>query len=69
MERTESSRLMRGAREVFYEYISELHGRTDDPGRPRRMNARYSRRVSRRNRIFWMNFEVVLGEADSVNCL
>lgn len=29
MERTESSRLMRGAREVFYEYILELHDRMD----------------------------------------
>ena len=27
---------MRGAREVFYEYILELRGRTDEPGRPRR---------------------------------
>ena len=36
MERTESSRLMRGAREVFYEYILELRGRMDDPSRPRR---------------------------------
>ena len=30
MERTESSRLMRGAREVFYEYILELRGRMDN---------------------------------------
>ena len=36
MERTESSRLMRGAREVFYEYILELRGRMDEPSRPRR---------------------------------
>lgn len=36
MERTESSRLMRGAREVFYEYILELCGRMDDPSRLRR---------------------------------
>ena len=36
MERTESSRLMRGAREVFYEYILELRGRMDNPSRPRR---------------------------------
>ncbi len=27
-KRTESSRLMRGAREVIYEYILELHDRT-----------------------------------------
>ena len=30
MERTESSRSMRGAREVFYEYILELRGRMDN---------------------------------------
>lgn len=29
MEWTESSRMMRGAQEVFYEYIPELHGRMD----------------------------------------
>lgn len=29
MKRTESSRLMRGAREVFYEYILELYDRMD----------------------------------------
>lgn len=28
MKRTESSRQMRGAREVIYEYILELHDRT-----------------------------------------
>ena len=36
MERTESSRLMRGAREIFYEYILELRGRMDEPSRSRR---------------------------------
>lgn len=36
MERTESSRLMRGAREIFYEYILELRGRMEKPSRPRR---------------------------------
>lgn len=30
MERTENSRLMRGVREVFYEYILEFHGRMDE---------------------------------------
>lgn len=29
MECTESSRAMRGAQEVFYEYIPELRGRMD----------------------------------------
>ena len=36
VKRTESSRLMRGAREIFYEYILELRSRMENPSRRRR---------------------------------
>ena len=69
MERTESSRLMRGAREVFYEYILELRGRMDDPSRPRRgmhvtAGEYYIAHVTVKTLLY-----IVLSEADSVSCL
>ena len=69
MERTESSRLMRGAREVFYEYILELRGRMDDPSRSRRgmhvtAGEYYITCVTIKTLLY-----NVLSEADNVSCL
>lgn len=71
MECTESSRVMRGAQEVFYEYILELHGRM----------CRYlavlvghdgectlTQESIMREHSGW-DSRVVLGEAGSVSCL
>lgn len=68
MKRTESSRLMRGAREVFYEYILELHDRMDIL-----VGHDVSCTLQQRSIIvecfFDKHFRVVLSEADNVSCL
>ena len=70
MERTESSRLMRGAREVFYEYILELRGRMDKPSRSRRgMHVTAGEYYGIACVIIWRVIFTVLSEADNVSCL
>ena len=70
MERTESSRLMRGARKIFYEYILELRGRMDEPSRPRRgmhvtAGEYYEITDVTVSGVIW----IVLSEAGNVSCL
>ena len=58
---------MRGAREVFYEYISELRGRMDSlVGRDVECTLQQESIMTIR---YLMCFEIVLGEADDVSCL
>ena len=69
MERTESSRWMRGAREIFYEYILELCGRMDDPSRSRRgmhvIAGEYQEEMIR----IIIYLGIVLIEAGNASCL
>ena len=70
MERTESSRLMRGAREVVYEYILELRGRTDMLSRPRRgMHVTAGEYCGITFVIVLSVILIVLNEADNASCL
>ncbi len=70
MKCTESSRLMRGAREIFYEYILELYDRMDilvgyDVG----CTLQQMSIILKISHESLLSFRIVLSEADNVNCL
>lgn len=69
MERTESSRLMRGAREVFYEYILELRSRIGNLSRLRRRRHVIAKEYHAEISLYVIYLEIVLNEADNASCL
>ena len=58
---------MRGALEVFYEYILELRGRMDGPSRPRR--GMHVTAGEYHDGTLLKRFGIVLVEADNASCL